>query len=114
MTETAAPAADHVVDLARARALVADVVHDDICEAEPEEDLRDYGLDSIRLLAILDALRGEGLRVRLEDLAARPTLGGLADAIAAAAAPIDPGPIDPAHPAHSYPAPPAGPEQENR
>lgn len=73
-------------DLERARALVAAVVHDDLSEAEAEEDLRDYGLDSIRLLSIVDALRRDGLRVRIEELAGRPTLGGLADAIANASA----------------------------
>ncbi len=71
-------------DLERARALVAAVVHDDLSEAEAEEDLRDYGLDSIRLLSIIEGLRAEGVRVRIEELTARPTLGGLADAIVAA------------------------------
>ncbi len=78
-----APGTDAVEE---ARALVAAVVHDDLDEAGAHEDLRDYGLDSIRLLAILDDLRAAGLRVRVEDLAAEPTLAALAGALAAARA----------------------------
>lgn len=70
--------------LPQARALIAEVVHDDISDAGPDDDLRDYGLDSIRLHTIVDTLYARGIRVRPEDLAGTPTLRALATALMAA------------------------------
>jgi L-ornithine N5-oxygenase len=72
------------VPLERVRRLVAAVVPDDLLDAGPEEDLRDYGLDSIRLMDVLTELRGAGVPVALEDLAGEPTLAALAGAVARA------------------------------
>jgi len=67
--------------LEEARSLVATVVVDDVSDADPEEDLRDWGLDSIRLVGLLADLRAEGVVIELEELAGEPTLQGLAGAL---------------------------------
>ena len=69
-----------------ARALVAAVVVDDVGDLPADEDLRDSGLDSIRLMSLLNDLRASGVVVELETVATDPTLQGLAGAIAAARA----------------------------
>jgi len=67
--------------LDEARALVAAVVIDDVTDVTAEDDLRDVGLDSIRLMSLLSDLRAAGTALDVEDIAADPTLGGLADAL---------------------------------
>jgi len=64
--------------LATARDLVAAVIPDDIADAAPDDDLRDLGLDSIRLVGLVDTLRARGADVDLMDLAAEPTLERIA------------------------------------
>lgn len=64
-----------------ARGLVAAVVADDMTDAQPDEDLRDWGLDSIRLTGLLSGLRRTGVSIELEEIAGEPTLAGLADAL---------------------------------
>lgn len=71
-------------DLDGLRRLVGDHVHDDLSDAAPEDDLRDYGLDSLRLVAVVERLRAEGHPVRFEDVAATPTLAALTAAVRAA------------------------------
>lgn len=58
-----------------ARALVQAAIFDDLSETEPGEDLRDYGLDSIRLMTLLGVLRERGVSVDFAEAAAEPTLG---------------------------------------
>lgn len=69
----------------QARALVQERVFDDLSDALPDEDLRDYGLDSIRLIAVLGALRERGASVDFAEIVGAPTLMLLAIAIAEAA-----------------------------
>ncbi|KQR16491.1 phosphopantetheine-binding protein [Cellulomonas sp. Leaf334] len=64
--------------LTLARDLVAAVIPDDVADAGPAEDLRDFGLDSIRLVGLVDTLRSRGADVDLMDLAAEPTLERIA------------------------------------
>lgn|GEM_PF-968224 len=64
--------------LAAARELVAALVPDDVSGAAPDEDLRDLGLDSIRLLGLVEHLRARGADVETVDLAVEPTLGRIA------------------------------------
>lgn len=66
----------------QARALVQERVFDDLSDALPDEDLRDYGLDSIRLIAVLGTLRERGVSVDFAEIAGAPTLTLLANAIA--------------------------------
>lgn len=68
-----------------ARVLVQERVFDDLSDALPDEDLRDYGLDSIRLIALLGSLRERGVSVDFAQIAGAPTLTLLASAIAQAA-----------------------------
>ncbi len=67
--------------LQEARDLVAAVVVDDVTDTEADDDLRDVGLDSIRLMSLLSGLRATGIAVGFEDVAGDPTLRGLAAAI---------------------------------
>lgn len=67
--------------LVRVRGLIQGVVADDLGDIAPDEDLRDYGLDSIRLMDVLTELREQGHPVELEELAGEPTLGALAEVV---------------------------------
>ena len=67
--------------IAEARDLVAAVVIDDVTDLGADEDLRDVGLDSIRLMGLLTDLRASGTVVELEEVSADPTLRGLATAL---------------------------------
>jgi len=68
------------------RNLAQQVVPDDLSEADLEEDLRDYGLDSVRLMDVLTALREQGHPVELEELAGEPTLARLVAVVSRATA----------------------------
>ncbi|RJL31016.1 isochorismatase [Bailinhaonella thermotolerans] len=46
---------------------------------EPDENLVDWGLDSIRLMTLVERWREEGVEVAFEDLAENPTLTGWAE-----------------------------------
>jgi bifunctional isochorismate lyase/aryl carrier protein len=76
-----------VVDLDRARRLVAAVLAaddaDELVAAGPAEDLRDYGLDSVRVMGVLDALLEGGADIEFADLVAEPTLARIAAALPA-------------------------------
>ncbi|MGH3689971.1 MAG: phosphopantetheine-binding protein [Microbacterium sp.] len=69
-----------------ARALVAAIVPDDISEVAPEEDLRDYGLDSVRVMGLIAAVRDAGADLVYADVVGGVTLEHLAGALASAAA----------------------------
>ncbi|MER6444400.1 phosphopantetheine attachment domain protein [Streptomyces venezuelae] len=53
---------------------VADVLYTEPSDVSLEEDLLDQGLDSIRLMSLVEKWRAEGARVSFVDLAERPTL----------------------------------------
>ncbi|MER7765249.1 phosphopantetheine-binding protein, partial [Streptomyces sp. NPDC097619] len=53
---------------------VADVLGAEPEEIDPDENLLDQGLDSIRLMSLVTRWRNEGARVAFVDLAERPTL----------------------------------------
>lgn len=57
------------------RASVADVLGVDGATLRDDEPLPDQGLDSIRLMAVVERLRARGVDVTFSDLAERPTLG---------------------------------------
>ena len=85
MSESRTPTTDH---LDRARQLVAAVLSDDVTDAGPDEDLRDYGLDSVRVMAVLDTLSERGVDIGADidfaDLVGNPTLARIGAALAAA------------------------------
>ncbi|MFI7357793.1 phosphopantetheine-binding protein [Streptomyces avidinii] len=53
---------------------VADVLYTEPADVCLEEDLLDQGLDSIRLMSLVEKWRAEGARISFVDLAERPTL----------------------------------------
>ena len=81
-----------LMDLERARRLVAAVLPgddaDDLAGAGPDEDLRDYGLDSVRVMSVLDTLLAGGADLEFADLVAEPTLARIASAVRALPDPV--------------------------
>ncbi|MFJ7777540.1 phosphopantetheine-binding protein [Streptomyces yangpuensis] len=53
---------------------VADVLCAEPEEIDPDENLLDQGLDSIRLMSLVSRWRTEGAQIAFVDLAERPTL----------------------------------------
>ncbi|MFI8367905.1 phosphopantetheine-binding protein [Streptomyces sp. NPDC085479] len=53
---------------------VADVLYVDAEEIDPDESLLDQGLDSIRLMALVETWRADGAVIGFVELAERPTL----------------------------------------
>ncbi|MER5874244.1 phosphopantetheine-binding protein [Streptomyces sp. NPDC002044] len=64
---------------------VADVLYTEPCDVSLEEDLLDQGLDSIRLMSLIEKWRAEGAKVTFVDLAERPTLRQWAELLTPAA-----------------------------
>jgi aryl carrier-like protein len=59
----------------RVRADVADLLGCDPAEIDPEEDLLDRGVDSIRLMSLVEMWRGAGAAgLEFADLAEQPVL----------------------------------------
>ncbi len=79
-------------DLDRARRLVAAALPapdaDELATAGPDEDLRDYGLDSVRVMSVLDTLLAGGADLEFADLVAEPTLARIASAVRALPDPV--------------------------
>ncbi|MGW6981618.1 phosphopantetheine-binding protein [Streptomyces sp. NPDC054932] len=63
---------------------VADVLYTEPSDVSLEEDLLDQGLDSIRLMSLVEKWRAEGARISFVDLAERPTLRQWAELLTAA------------------------------
>ncbi|MGP3689703.1 phosphopantetheine-binding protein [Streptomyces sp. IBSNAI002] len=63
---------------------VADVLYTEPSDVSLEEDLLDQGLDSIRLMSLVEKWRAEGARITFVDLAERPTLRQWADLLTVA------------------------------
>ncbi|MFF4262507.1 phosphopantetheine-binding protein [Streptomyces virginiae] len=64
---------------------VADVLYTEPSDVSLEEGLIDQGLDSIRLMSLVEKWRAEGARVSFVDLAERPTLRQWAELLTTAA-----------------------------
>ncbi|MEU9862516.1 phosphopantetheine-binding protein [Streptomyces sp. NPDC047971] len=60
--------------LRRLRRDVADVLYVEAEDIDPEESLLDQGLDSIRLMALVETWRADGAELGFVELAERPTL----------------------------------------
>jgi aryl carrier-like protein len=59
---------------ATVRTDIAEMLHRDPAEITESEDLYESGLDSVRLLTLVERWRGAGAEVGFVDLAERPTL----------------------------------------
>ena len=68
------------------RAAVAAVLDVPVSEIADEEDLFDLGMDSIRLMALVEELRAQGTPIMFEDIAECRTLQAVCELVAAAAA----------------------------
>ncbi|MGC0422039.1 phosphopantetheine-binding protein [Embleya sp. AB8] len=65
------------------RADVAEILGEDPTEIPADENLVDYGLDSVRVMALIERWsREHGVTVDFADLAERPTLEGWAELVA--------------------------------
>ncbi|MFF4318245.1 phosphopantetheine-binding protein [Streptomyces sp. NPDC001568] len=64
---------------------VADVLYAEPAEVLVDESLLDQGLDSIRLMTLVERWRAEGARIGFVDLAERPTLRAWAEILSPAA-----------------------------
>ncbi|CAM5649170.1 Isochorismatase [Streptomyces avidinii] len=64
---------------------VAEVLYAEPAEVLVDESLLDQGLDSIRLMTLVERWRAEGARVSFVDLAERPTLRAWAELLTPAA-----------------------------
>ncbi|HVJ90230.1 MAG TPA: phosphopantetheine-binding protein [Labilithrix sp.] len=57
---------------------IAALIEVDASELSPDDSLLDWGLDSLRLMTILERLRASGIEVAFVELAEQPTLRYLA------------------------------------
>lgn len=56
------------------RAQVAELLYEDPSELADDEDLIDWGLDSVRIMTLVEQWRKQGVQITFADLAERPTL----------------------------------------
>jgi aryl carrier-like protein len=62
---------------------VADILGEDPADIPDDDNLVDYGLDSVRVMALVERwTREHGVTVDFADLAERPTLEGWAELLA--------------------------------
>ncbi|MFI1018907.1 phosphopantetheine-binding protein [Streptomyces sp. NPDC020965] len=64
---------------------VAEILYIDAEDVSPEESLIEQGLDSIRLMTLVENWRADGARISFVDLAERPTLNEWAELLATGA-----------------------------
>lgn len=60
--------------LERVRTEVAEMLYEDPAELTEDEDLIDWGLDSVRIMTLVEKWRKLGVAITFADLAERPTL----------------------------------------
>ncbi|GAA4840551.1 phosphopantetheine-binding protein [Saccharopolyspora rosea] len=72
--ECVAMAGTPVLTLEDVRAQVAELLYEDPAELADDEDLLDWGLDSVRIMSLVEKWRKLGVQVTFADLAERPTL----------------------------------------
>ncbi|WP_406691366.1 phosphopantetheine-binding protein [Saccharopolyspora sp. ID03-671] len=56
------------------REQVAELLYEDPSELADDEDLIDWGLDSVRIMTLVEQWRKQGVQITFADLAERPTL----------------------------------------
>ncbi|MFE6865087.1 phosphopantetheine-binding protein [Kitasatospora sp. NPDC057692] len=67
----------------RIRAEVADLLGEDPADIPLDENLADWGLDSVRLMALAERWRAEGAEVAFLQLAERPAVEAWAELLGA-------------------------------
>ncbi|MET8699409.1 phosphopantetheine-binding protein [Kitasatospora sp. NPDC004723] len=67
----------------RIRAEVADLLGEDPADIPLDENLADWGLDSVRLMALAERWRAEGVEVAFLQLAERPAVAAWAELLGA-------------------------------
>ncbi|MEV6973092.1 phosphopantetheine-binding protein [Kitasatospora sp. NPDC093806] len=67
----------------RIRAEVADLLGEDPADIPLDENLADWGLDSVRLMALAERWRSEGAEVAFLQLAERPAVEAWAELLGA-------------------------------
>ncbi|GJF33552.1 hypothetical protein KNE206_62520 [Kitasatospora sp. NE20-6] len=67
----------------RIRRDVADLLDVDPLELEDDEPLLDQGMDSIRLMTLVERWRADGVEVTFVDLAEKATINGWSDLLGA-------------------------------
>ncbi|KJY25870.1 phosphopantetheine-binding protein [Streptomyces sp. NRRL S-495] len=67
----------------RIRAEVADLLGEDPADIPLDENLADWGLDSVRLMALAERWRAEGAEVTFLQLAERPAVEAWAELLGA-------------------------------
>ncbi|MGV9863341.1 phosphopantetheine-binding protein [Rhodococcus koreensis] len=72
MTVSSAPSTVPTRD--RIRADVADVLDVPVTEIDDDANLLDEGMDSVRVMALVERWRADGVQVDLVDLVGEPTL----------------------------------------
>ncbi|SFM64913.1 bifunctional isochorismate lyase / aryl carrier protein [Saccharopolyspora antimicrobica] len=60
--------------LEEVREQVAELLYEDPAELTDEENLIDWGLDSVRIMTLVEKWRRLGVQITFADLAERPTL----------------------------------------
>ncbi|MFE7134430.1 phosphopantetheine-binding protein [Streptomyces sp. NPDC057638] len=63
---------------------IADVLYAEPGEIPADADLLEFGLDSIRLMTLVEKWRADGARIGFVDLAERPTLAAWAELLTTA------------------------------
>lgn len=71
----------------RLRAEVAEILEEDLSGIDPDENLLEYGMDSVRLMILLERWQGEGLDIDFAGLVETPTLAGWTSLFAVAGPP---------------------------
>jgi bifunctional isochorismate lyase/aryl carrier protein len=61
------------------RAQIAELLGEDAGQIADDDNLIDWGLDSIRLMTLVERWRAAGALVELSDLAERPTIAAWAE-----------------------------------
>ncbi|MFJ6725925.1 MULTISPECIES: phosphopantetheine-binding protein [unclassified Streptomyces] len=74
----------HALTLARLRQDVAEALYVEAGEVEVDENVFDQGLDSVRMMALVEGWRTDGAAVGFSELAERPTLAAWATLLAPA------------------------------
>lgn len=68
------PSQGDALSLERLRSEVSDLLEEPLSEMSDREQLLDLGLDSIRIMTLVERLRGIGIDISFVELAERPTL----------------------------------------
>uniref|UniRef100_UPI003F4940B7 phosphopantetheine-binding protein n=1 Tax=Streptomyces chartreusis TaxID=1969 RepID=UPI003F4940B7 len=84
MTDTSSP---HPFTLDRLRKDIAELLYVDVEDVEVDEDVFHQGLDSVRMMALVEGWRADGAEAGFAELAEQPTLTAWASLLSTTGAP---------------------------